>query len=176
LGWTAAATFAGWLVVTVGSNHPLIQFNRLRSFDRTAMFIPNWRFFAPEPAQHDFQILHRVLTADGEQTPWRLTSQIAPRSWSHVIWHPELRRDKALFDIFSELLTARHAGAGDVSRTAAYRLLRDFVEYVVRQEHPENATPQGFQFIVAQDTGHDEEPEPSYLLVSEFCKLAGESA
>ena len=63
-----------------------------------------------------------------------------------------------------------------MSRTAAYRLLRDFVEYAVRQEHSEDAMPQGFQFIVAQDTGLDEEPEPSYLLVSEFCRLAGGSA
>jgi hypothetical protein len=175
LGWTAAATFAGWLLATVSTNHPLTEFDRLRRYDRTGLLIPNWRFFAPEPARHDFHVLHRVLTADGEQTRWRLTSSIAPRAWSHVMWHAGRRREKALFDIFSELVMARDSGRRDVSRTAAYRLLRDFVEYSVRQEYAGEAMPQGFQFVVAQDTGHDEEPEPTYLLVSEFCRLAGAS-
>ena len=176
LGWTAAATFAGWLVVTVASNHPLPQFDRIRSYDPTGMLIPNWRFFAPEPARHDFQVLHRVLTADGQQTQWRLTSRIAPRSWRHVVWFPDRRRDKALFDIFLELLMVKEEGGHDVSRIAAYRLLRDFVEHAVRDEHDGGALPQGFQFVVAQDAGHDEEQEPAYLLVSEFCGLAGPSA
>jgi hypothetical protein len=176
LGWTAAATFAGWLVVTLSSNLPLRAFDRLRRYDRTAMLIPNWRFFAPEPGQHDIQVLHRVLTADGRQTPWRLTSPIAPRAWRHVMWFPDRRRDKAFFDIFTELIMIKNTSTRDISSTAAYRLLRDFVECAVRQEHAGSAIPQGFQFVIAQDTGHDEEHEPRYVLVSEFYGLAGASA
>jgi hypothetical protein len=176
LGWTAAAACAGWLVVTVGSNHPLTQFDRLRRHDRHGLLIPNWRFFAPEPAQHDLHVLHRVLSADGAQTPWRLTSRYAPRAWSHVMWHAQRRREKALFDIFVQLAMAKDAGRRDVSRTAAYRLLRDFVEHAVRHEHAGGAMPRGFQFVVARDTGHDEQQEPTYLLVSEFCRLEGGSA
>jgi hypothetical protein len=174
-GWAAAATFAAWLVVTVSNHHPLSQFDRLRPYDRTGLLIPNWRFFAPEPAQHDFQILHRVLSADGEQSPWRQTRRFASRAWAHMIWFPDRRHDKALFDICNELLMAKGTGVRDVSRTAPYRLLRDFVAYTVRQEHAGGEMPQGFQFVIAQDAGHDEEREPVYLLVSEFVSLAGAS-
>jgi hypothetical protein len=173
VGWTAAAAFAAWLVATGSSHHPLSQFDRFRLYDRTGMLIPNWRFFAPEPAQHDFQVVHRVLTADGEQTPWRQTTSNAPRAWQHMIWFPDRRREKAVFDVCTELVIAKGGSNRDVSQTAAYRLLRDFVEGIVRREFTGRDLPRGFQFVVAQHAGHDEQDEPRYLLVSEFLSLGG---
>ena len=32
----------------------------------------------------------------------------------------------------------------------------------------EGPDPQGFQFLVVSDCGHDEEPEPRYLFASRF--------
>lgn len=175
LGWTAAATFVGWLLVTGSSHHPMALFDRFRPYDRTGMLIPNWRFFAPEPAQHDYLVLHRVLTADGEQSLWRQTSGYAPRAWAHVIWFPDRRHEKALFDVCSELLMVKGSDNRDVSGTVAYQLLRGYVEKIVRQEHTGGPLPRGFQFVIAQHTGHDEEHDPRYLLVSEFLTLAGAS-
>jgi hypothetical protein len=171
LGWTAATTFAAWLLVTASNHHPSSLFDRTRRYDRTSMFIPNWRFFAPNPAQHDFQVVHRVLTADGTQTPWQQTTRNPPRSWQRTIWAPDRRREKAIFDICSELLMAKGAGVRDVSGTSAYRVLRDFVEGSVRREFTGRDLPQGFQFLIARSAGHDHGEDPTYLLVSEFQPL-----
>jgi len=113
--WTVGAGLATWWLVTGASHHPLRVFDRFRSFDPTGTLVPNWRFFAPEPAQHDFHILHRVLTAEGEQTPWLETSHIAPRAWVQMVWFPARRREKALVDICNELLMVMGPAGRDVS-------------------------------------------------------------
>ena len=117
---------------------------------------------------HDFHLLHRVLRSDGEPTPWGETIRIPPRAWGHAAWHPERRRDKAMFDVCNELVTLLAIPSLDVTGTASYALLRDHVERIVRQEHRGGPLPQGFQFLIVRHTGHDEEHEPDYLLASAF--------
>lgn len=176
--WTWAIALglaAGW-AATAASQHPLRVFDRFRDYDPLGLLLPNWRFFAPEPAQHDFHILHRVLTADGEQTQWSETSRIAVRTWEQAVWFPDHREEKAVFDICTELLLAMGPAGRDVSHTPAYRLLRDFVEQAVCAQYAGCPLPQGFQFIIARHTGHDEEPEPDYVLASPFVPLAPQGA
>ncbi|MGG7572959.1 hypothetical protein [Streptomyces sirii] len=48
-----AASPAGWFTAPVLSRHPNATLNRLRLYDPFSMLIPNWRFFAPNPARHD---------------------------------------------------------------------------------------------------------------------------
>ncbi|WUH97632.1 hypothetical protein OHR68_29485 [Spirillospora sp. NBC_00431] len=167
-----AAGLAGWLGVTVLSQHPERLFDGLRRYDPVGALIPNWRFFAPEPAQHDFHVLHRVMTADGASTEWRLTTQIADRSWKDWIWFPSRRQEKGLFDICSELITLMSMGEKDLAGTTGFQVLRNFVESVVRAERADEDPPRGFQFVIARYTGYAEDGDPEYLLVSAFVPLA----
>ncbi|MGH8929679.1 MAG: hypothetical protein ACRDZO_03325 [Egibacteraceae bacterium] len=171
--WTLLVTagLAAWFGATAASQHPHRLFDRFRDYDPTGLFVPNWRFFAPEPAQHDFHVLHRVLTADGEQTLWNQTSQIAPRALVQAAWFPGRRREKAIFDICNELIVHMGTPGLDVTRSPAYLMLRDSVELAVRTEFAGRKLPQGFQFLIARHTGHDEEHDPDYVLVSPFVPL-----
>ena len=168
--------FGAWLLATAACQHPQRAFDRFRDYDPTGLFVPNWRFFAPEPAQHDFHVLHRVLTADGRQTPWSETTRISPRAWGHAAWFPDRRRDKAMFDICNELITLMSVPGVELPATAPFHLLRDLVRLKVEEEHRDGPPPQGFQFLIARHTGHDEEPEPDYLLASPFIPMAGATA
>jgi hypothetical protein len=162
-----AAGVTGWWVATALSQHPNRAFDRLRRYDRTGIALPNWRFFAPEPATHDFRVLHRYLCQDGTQTPWAESNLISPRAWRQSFWFPSRRRDKAVSDICNELIGHMQVPGLELTTTPAYRILRDFVARRLTLAH-QGPDPQGFQFLVVSDCGHDEEPEPQYLFASRF--------
>ncbi|CRK56202.1 hypothetical protein [Alloactinosynnema sp. L-07] len=172
-GTALTGALAAWFGVTVLSQHPHQIFDRFRRYDLTGLVIANWRFFAPEPAQHDFHVLHRVLTADGDQTSWSETTRIPRRRLVQALWFPDRRQDKAMFDVCNELIIYLARKDFDITTTAAYQVLRDSVELAVRGEHP--VTPKGFQFVIARATGYDDTPEPEYLLVSQFVSLEEEA-
>lgn len=159
----------GWLLATAATQHPHRSFDGLRRFDPFGLTLPNWRFFAPEPAQHDFHVLHRVLDADGRQSPWRETTTISKRTWGQVLFFPDRRREKGLFDIASELARLMTDPRVDLTTTVAFEMLRDRVELEVQNEP--GPPPQGFQFLLARYTGHDVAHEPDYLLASPFIPL-----
>jgi hypothetical protein len=167
----ASAGFGAWLLATAASQHPQRAFDRFREYDPIGLLLPNWRFFAPEPAQHDFHVMHRVLTADERQTPWSEATRITPRAWRHAVWFPDRRRDKAMFDVCNELIMLMGVPSVDLTTTSPFELLRDFVELRVRDEYADEPLPQGFQFLIARHTGHDEDHEPDYLLASPFVPL-----
>jgi hypothetical protein len=160
-----------WFTATAASQHPNTMFDRLRNYDRAGLLIPNWRFFAPEPARHDFHVLHRVLTADGVETPWDETSRFVPRAWSHALWFPRQRRHKAIFDVCHDLVRHLQAPERQITESPAYRLLQEFVECTVRTDFAGRELPQGFQFTVARHTGYDQDQDPDYILVSPFVPL-----
>lgn len=164
---TVAATLAGWLIATAVSQHPNRAFDRLRRYDSTGIALPNWRFFAPEPAIHDFRVLHRVLGVDGEPSLWAETNVIHPRAWRQSFWFPARRADKAMSDICNELIGHLAVPGQDVTVTPAYRMLRDFVARRLSEDH-DGAPPKGYQFLVVSDCGHDEDEEPRYLFASRF--------
>ena len=116
-------------------------------------------------------MLHRVLTADGEQTPWAETTHIPRRTWRQVVWFPERRQDKAIFDICADLIVHLGRPGVDVTTTPAYEVLRDFVEQTVRRRQAAGRTPKGFQFVIARSAGYDESTDPDYLLVSPFVPM-----
>jgi hypothetical protein len=160
-----------WFVVTAASQHPNNLFDRLREYDKSSLLIPNWRFFAPEPARHDFHVLHRVLSVDGVETPWVETSRIAPRVWTQAFWHPGGRGHKAVFDVCHDLVRHMQTPELDLTRTPAYRVLQDFVEGTVRASYAGRQLPQGLQFTIARHTGYDQEQDPEFILVSRFVPL-----
>ncbi|GAB2954752.1 hypothetical protein GCM10027280_49000 [Micromonospora polyrhachis] len=171
LATLVTAGLVTWFGVTVLSQHPQPLFDRFRRYDITGLLIGNWRFFAPEPAQHDFHVLHRVLTADGEQTPWAETTEIPKRHWRQVVWFPERRQDKAVFDICADLIVHLGQPHIELTKTTAFEVLRDFVELTVRREYAGDRLPKGFQFVIARSAGYDESHDPDYLLVSPFVPM-----
>ena len=164
-----AGSLACWVLVTGLSQHPNRAFDRYRRYDPSGVLLPNWRFFAPEPATHDFRLLHRHLDEDGTVSPWRETTTLHRRKVRQMVWFPDRRRDKAVSDICNEIITQLTATDADVSRLPAYRLLRDLVAGIVAAEFPDGGPePKGFQFLVARHGGYDESIEPDYLFASPF--------
>jgi len=168
----ALSALAAWYGATVVSQHPQTAFDRARQFDRFGLIVPNWRFFAPEPSQHDFHVLHRVLTADDEETPWIQTTEITPRAWTQMFWFPSRRREKALFDLASDLMVVMAQTSAPVTVVPAYWTLADIVAHRVHADYDGQEPPQGFQFLIARHTGYEQEPEPEPLFVSAFVPLA----
>jgi hypothetical protein len=162
-----ASAFAGWVVISAGSQHAQRSFDRLRRLDPLGIFIPNWRFFAPEPAQHDFHVLYRVLTEDGGSA-WEDPFPIAPRKLRHVVWFPGRRREKALVDVVTQLMHVAGRPGFDMAETTPYRIIRDVVAEQVRQRYRGSTLPLGFQFTLVRFTGHDESGEPEYVLTSPY--------
>lgn len=155
---------AGWLVTSVLNQHPdVFVFSRLRRLDPTATLLPNWRFFAPNPATKDYHLLHRLLKADGTPGEWSETIKTPPRHWLQMFWFPDRRQGKGLYDICSVLV--RHMNDRHVTKAAGYRKLRDLVSVHAAAGH-EGPTPQGFQFLLLSHTGFDDEPEPVHLFAS----------
>lgn len=168
---------AGALLVTASAQHPNKMFDRARRLDPIGILIPNWRFFAPEPARHDFHVVHRTRDADGAVTDWEETVPSSPRSWRHAVFFPERRRDKALSDICTEAGVL--ASRGVVSGSPSYRLLREFVrgrvlEHAGARGGGEGAAVAGFQFAVIRYSGYDDSEDPQHILVSEFVALTGD--
>jgi hypothetical protein len=160
------AAFAGWLVVTLLSQHPNRVFDRLRSLDPIGMMIPNWRFFAPFPARHDYHVLYRTLSVSGEQSEWKQASSITPRAWSHAAWFPKRREEKGIFDLCVSLDSAERLD--DPEQSPAYCLLRDFVARRIREEDPVRTQLSGFQFLLVQYSGYDDSESPEYIFASPF--------
>jgi hypothetical protein len=167
-----AAAIAGWVVVTATSQHPSRTFDRLRPYDRTGAAIPNWRFFAPEPAVHDYRVLHRVLDADGQQSPWTETNVIEERHWSQAFWYPNRRQQKAVSDVCSEMASLLNQMGDSIVHSVGYRLLRDHVNRLVTSAP--GRPPQGFQFLIVSDAGYDESEEPRYVYASRFERCAND--
>ncbi|MGK5530476.1 hypothetical protein [Streptomyces sp. URMC 129] len=170
------AGFAAWLVMTLLSQHPHQVFDKFRFYDRVGLLIPNWRFFAPQPARHDFHLLYRTISAAGEESPWQAASEVVRRNWTHMVWFPGRRQEKAIFDVCSELTGLVGAKSAKVAEAPGYRLLRNFVRRHLRETAARENAPDvsGFQFLVVRYSGHDHSEEPQFSFVSPFIPLVPE--
>jgi hypothetical protein len=166
-----AAAYVGlgaWFVASCIGQHPQRAFDRVRQLDPTGTLIPDWRFFAPEPAQHDFVLLRRTLDADGTETPWESIVEIKPRTWRHAFWFPERRLDKAVHDLCDQITRQMSILGDDGTNGPSYALLRGLAERHVREASVGRYSPQGFQFMIARCGGYDETEEPDYIYLSRF--------
>ncbi|MFJ9210239.1 hypothetical protein [Streptomyces sp. NPDC102264] len=167
-GAIARITGAAMLIGTLAVQHPNPMFNRLQRKDTFAL-LPNWRFFAPEPAVHDYHFFYRTLNTAGETSPWRAVDLIAGRRLHQIFWFPSRRTEKAVFDISSEMLQMLDKGFSEVIRTPAYRVI---TAYLRERVHTETAGGvKGFQFALARATGHDTSTTPEMLFVSPYTPM-----
>ncbi|NYH80814.1 hypothetical protein FHR84_004182 [Actinopolyspora biskrensis] len=143
-----------WLLLTLLCQLPYRAFDRLRALDRSGLLIPDWRFFAPEPARHDFRLAYRFAGRDGAWSAWMPEPAARARSAGHAVWFPRRREDKALFDVCSELLGAVEHGRDErLTETPVFRLLADRVRRrIAETEHI--GAPDGFRFRIEQCPGY----------------------
>lgn len=158
---------------TVAGSHANPAFDRVRRLDRTGILLPNWRFFAPSPAQHDFHVLFRT-SVRGLPTPWEEVQPITRRHWLHAVWFPGRRREKGIFDLFAQLTQLEAVtDLRQLPRTPPYRIMRGLVAERVRAVHAGRELPARFQFALVKYSGVDDSEDPQYVMVSPWESAIG---
>jgi hypothetical protein len=166
----AARVAAGLVLLgTVCSQHPNHAFGRVMRLDTFSAVLPNWRFFAPNPAQHDFHFYYRTLDRAGATSPWRPVDVIAGRRPHQILWFPGRRPEKAVFDLGGELLQSLDEGFAAARERPGYRLLCAFLRAEIERAGAQDV--KGFQFTLVRAAGHDESEEPRVLLVSPYTPM-----
>lgn len=93
---TGVALFGGWFFLSLlGQIWP--RDSALRRIPIGGL-IPDWRFFAPNPAVEDRIVIYRFKSARDEVGPVE-TLRLSPGGALRWIWNPGTRRHKALFDL-----------------------------------------------------------------------------
>ncbi|MDB1086069.1 hypothetical protein PJ985_00535 [Streptomyces sp. ACA25] len=167
-GFTRVAA-AVMLAGTLASQHPNPSFGRISRLDLFSGAFPNWRFFAPNPAQHDFHFFYRTLNTAGETSEWRSVDVIAGRKPVQFFWFPGRRPEKAVFDVGTELITNLSKGFAVVTKMPAYRTLCAYLRAEIVRAGGQDA--KGFQFTLARATGYDESEEPEVIFVSPYVPM-----
>ncbi|MGH3311916.1 MAG: hypothetical protein ACRDP3_15235 [Streptomyces sp.] len=170
-GGVTRAASAAVLIGTLAAQHPNPVFNRAQRLDMFSALFPNWRFFAPTPAQHDYHFLYRTLNHEGETSPWRMVEVIAGRKLPQIFWFPGRRPEKAVFDICTELISSLDKGFDHVVKLPAYRLLRDRIQRDALAADNAAGDVKGFQFTLVRATGYDESTEPEVIFVSPYTAM-----
>ncbi|WP_129842025.1 hypothetical protein [Streptomyces sp. RFCAC02] len=166
----AARVAAGLaLLGTVCAQHPNQAFSRVSRLDTFSALLPNWRFFAPSPAQHDYQFHYRTLDTAGETSPWEPVEVIAGRRPHQIVWFPGRRPEKAVFDLGTEVLHFLDKGFAAATRTPAYRILCGFLRAEI--ERAGRPGVKGFQFTLLRTAGYDDGEEPEIVFVSPYTPL-----
>lgn len=153
------ATLTAWLLVS-----GLVYIPKLRPVIRRAdqfSLIPEWRFFAPRPGQHDFTLLYRDQYVDGYSSPWIEIRTEGSSRWRRALWNPKKRAAKALFDCTHELgkQSASPTCAKEIGH--AYLTLLNHVQSVQRLDHP-----QSVQFVIFATEGGTPDAEPTVAYLS----------
>ncbi|KPH97806.1 hypothetical protein OK074_6381 [Actinobacteria bacterium OK074] len=165
--WRAAAALM--LLATLGAQHPSRLFGRTRRGSWGTM--PNWKFFAPSPATHDYHVLYRTLDAEDTTSPWHPLDVGADRTPSQLVWFPTRRSGKALFDLVAEIRSVLDLGFTAATRTPAYVILVERVRAVLDEQGRTPPYVQGFQLAIARAPGHDLRNEPEVMAVFPYTPL-----
>ncbi|MFJ4650741.1 hypothetical protein ACIP5Y_05615 [Nocardia sp. NPDC088792] len=158
LEWVIPVVLAGWFVASVLGQHPDRSYDKVRLLDKTGadVLIPNWRFFAPNPATDDVHFLYRLANEDKtEHTEWEEAYPAARRRLVHAIWFPGRRIEKSVFDVSS-------AYFGDPASLAP--LINEFVRARLT---PRPAYP-FFQVMLVRYAGYDHSEDPKYDAVLDY--------
>src|SRR5205814_9921314 len=92
--------FSLWLLLSLAVYIPAVG-PVIRRYDWFAL-VPEWKFFAPAPAQHDYHLLYRDRLSGGCLTDWTEIKPLRERRWWNLVWNTAKRENKALVDIVSE--------------------------------------------------------------------------
>lgn len=148
-----------WLLVSLLVYIPRLTV-RLRSWD-VFMIVPEWRFFAPVPAQGVYHVLYRDELRDGSVTDWTEIQVAEKRRWWNCLWNPGRRGRKAFFDAVVELVQhVKYSPEMPLESSTPYLTL---LNYVTGRMRP--APPAFTQFLImhSRESYSEHEPEPVVL-------------
>lgn len=153
---------AGQLTAPWG-NRPL---DRLRTWDVFGL-IPNYKFFAPRPAEHDYHLLIRTVGFSGELGPWRQIAGPPDRHWWHALWNPDRRAFKSLSDVMAVAYRHDHDKPRAVLTALPYLALLNYVTEAAA--HDQGAA--NVQFVLAISYGVLSDDAPSVVFKSDLHRL-----
>lgn len=156
-----------WATMITLNQDPRRKWQPLQRFDPSGSYLPDWRFFAPNPGVNDYHLLFRDKLDSAEETPWKEVCNIEQRQLIHIFFHANRRCEKALFDAVTGIVHWRPPEGGkqdDIQLSIAYLTLLNHITH--RVPHHEQAKET--QFIIASSDGYDECVEPSPLFLSNF--------
>ncbi|AQU65091.1 hypothetical protein ACFTTN_26770 [Streptomyces niveus] len=156
------------LVTTLAAQHPHPAFELAREKDVFSL-VPNWKFFAPNPATHDFHYLYRTLDEDRQTSAWVELDLITNRKMIQAFWFSSRRREKAVFDICTAILKSIQKG-DDPTNSPPFRVLTEFIRKQIR-DASDASDVRGFQFSVVRAPGHDDSEDPEVLYVSTYLPM-----
>jgi len=163
-GFAVAAMFVFWfllsLLVLVPKFRPAVR-QRFLSF-----LVPEWKFFAPNPAQGEYHLLFRDQLEDGSVTPWTEVTFPRNRRWWNVAWNPDKRANKALFDAIVGLASEVISSSEGLVASIPYLTLLSYVSGLSRF-----STPTYTQFMVLHDFSSFMHREPALVFSSELHSL-----
>jgi hypothetical protein len=95
---------------------------------RFSWLLPEWRFFAPNPATHDYELFCRFRSLRSAPTTPTIV-RLPPRRAADAFVNPHSRARKATRDAVEEVLrTAHESPAADVGDAGASSVPRDMAE------------------------------------------------
>ncbi|WP_326584641.1 hypothetical protein OG889_40375 [Streptomyces sp. NBC_00481] len=137
--------------------------------EKWGVTVPIHRFFGPIPSVHDSQFLIRHHFHGGRTEPWRELVFRQDRHLRHMVWAPQRRMDKGLFDLVAAL-TAIAGSTQDMRRIAStipYQSLLNVALYRIEHPHDARAT----QFAIGRSAGLDLSVTPQVVFASDLHEL-----
>ena len=128
----------------------------IRRLDQLSL-IPEWRFFAPIPMRGDHFLLYRDHYDDGAPTEWVEVFTRRERRWSHTVWNPDKRQNKALMDAVLALVRLLESDPQPPHTSIAYLTILNLVSSLLRIDRPDS-----IQFLIMYQ-GSGMEPKMHYV-------------
>ncbi|MEU3874449.1 MULTISPECIES: hypothetical protein [Streptomyces] len=161
--YACAAALAAWLLLSAAAQlGPLLP--RLKQWHQRydpLGFVPRYHFFAPRPGTYDYHLLVRT-GPDGTPSfgPWRELAPPRRRRWWHVLWNPDRRQRKQLFDLTMRLCRA-DARCEDPATPLS-------IPYLLLLGHAGGAVGDDgqVQFMIARSAGYRRGEPPQAVFVS----------
>lgn len=161
--WLGISVFGIWgiasLLVQWSNDSISTRYSDLRHF------VSRWSFFSPAPGEHDFYLLFRSKFKNGEIGPWTSAGEPESRKLIHAIWHPDMRRKKALIGAV-KLLSAEGYDEIDAQKAKTNTGYLSILSSVMAVPGPSLEVAR--QFMVLRKSGIDREAEPELIILSDF--------
>ena len=161
---SAVGLFCGWLAISIFVYVPSLT-KRIRRWDSFGL-VPQWNFFAPNPARHDFHLLFRDQLQDGTMTEWTEVASIAQRPNWGIVWNPRKRRNKALFDAVTDLAMHVKDSLPAIELSIPYLTLLNYVSGL-----PRFAGARFTQFLIMRSGSSDQGQKPELFYLSKLHAL-----
>lgn len=139
--------------------------DRLRARDVFGL-IPNFKFFAPQPVQHDFHLLMRTVV-DGAHGPWSQVAGPPERCWWHAVWNPDRRAFKILSDVMAVAYRFDEDKPRAVQTSLPYLAILNYITEAASQD----PSASHVQFVLAISHGVLSTEEPSVVYKSDLHSL-----